>query len=190
MTRKPCVVVDNVVAARIIERILADRVQVEGATTRSAAMMLATTILFREDWTPAVLLLDADSLEERAITEEQLEIGNYLSWGSGGHPHKLVLAVPQVEAVLFSDRAGLENALGKKIKDDDFFEARFRPKAVFQRLLGKKNPQERALAVIDRIDETSLRRMAAHPVIREIREFIDNLERGKTGRAAKVRRAS
>ncbi|HET7463477.1 MAG TPA: hypothetical protein VFJ82_19650 [Longimicrobium sp.] len=184
------VVVDNAVAARIMERVLGDpRVRVENAEERSGAMESATRILFY-DTTPTVLLLDSDSLEERAITEEQLEIGGYLRGGSGGHPNRLVLAIPQVEAVLFSDRAGLENALGKKIEDDDFFEARFRPKAVFQRLLGKKNPRERALAVIDRIDETSLRRMAAHPVIREIRDFIDAVERGKQTRSAKVRRAS
>jgi len=184
------IVVDNAVAARIVERVLADsRVDVRNEQERSNAMMSATRILFY-DTTPTVLLLDSDSLEDRAIEEEQLEIGGYLRRGSGGHPNRLVLAIPQVEGVLFSDRAGLENALGKKIKDDDFFEARFRPKAVFYRLLGKKNPQERALAVIDRIDETSLRRMAAHPVIRDIRQFIDDVERGKTGRTAKVRRAS
>lgn len=190
MTRRCCVVVDNPSAGRMVERILSDRVWVESTCVRSGAMMRAATILFREDWSPTVLLLDSDSLEERAITEQELEIGGYLARGSGGHPNRLVLAIPQVEAVLFTDRAGLENALGKKIEDDDFFEARFRPKAVFQRLLGKKNAEERALAVIDGIDETSLRRMAAHPVIQEIREFVDDVERGKTGRAAKVRRAS
>lgn len=184
------VVVDNAVAARIVERVLADRhARVENAGDRSGAMMVATRVLFY-DTTPTVLLLDSDSLEDRAIEEDRLEIGGYLRRGSGGHPNRLVLAIPQVEAILFTDRAGLENALGKKIGDDDFFEARFRPKAVFQRLLGKKDPQERALAVIDRIDETSLRRMAAHPVIQEIREFVDGVARGKATRATKVRRAS
>jgi hypothetical protein len=109
--------------------------------------------------------------------------------GNAAFPRRLVLAIPQVEAVLFSDRVGLENALGKEMTDDEAFEARFRPKAVFYRLLGgdQKNAQERALAVIDAIDETSLRRMAAHPVIREIQEFVEEVQRPRT---AKVRRAS
>jgi hypothetical protein len=183
------VVVDNAPVARLVERLLSDgRVFVENAEERSGAMMVAASILFRENWSPTVLLMDSDSLEERAIVEDQLEIGGYLRRESGGHPHRLVLAIPQVEAVLFSDRVGLENALGKKIADDDFFEARFRPKAVFYRLLGGgKKPQERALAVIDAIDETSLRRMAAHPVIREIQDFVEEVQRPRT---AKVRRAS
>ena len=187
--RQTAVVVDNAPMARLVERLLSDpRVFVENAEERSGAMMVATSILFREDWAPTVLLLDSDSLEERAIYEERVETGNYLRWGSGGHPHRLVLAIPQVEAVLFSDRVGLENALGKQIPDDDFFEARFRPKAVFYRLLGgDKDAQERALAVIDAIDETSLRRMAAHPVIREIQEFVEEAQRPRT---TKVRRAS
>ncbi|HEU4556922.1 MAG TPA: hypothetical protein VFS20_03695 [Longimicrobium sp.] len=69
-------------------------------------------------------------------------------------------------------------------------EARFRPKAVFYRLLGGgKDAQQRALAVIDAIDETSLRRMAAHPVIREIQEFVEEVQSGRA-KPAKVRRAS
>lgn len=188
MKRQCVVVVDNAPAGRIVERILPDCVRVENAEIRSGAMMLATRILFREDWSPTVLLLDSDSLEDRAIYEERVETGNYLRWGSGGHPHRLVLAIPQVEAVLFSDRVGLENALGKKMTDEEAFEARFRPKAVFDRLLGGgKDVQKRAVAVIDAIDETSLRRMAAHPIIREIQEFVEEVQRP---RAAKVRRAS
>jgi hypothetical protein len=191
MTRKCCVVVENASAGRIVERILSDRVWVETTSVRSGAMMRATTILFREDWSPAVLLLDSDSLEARAIEEEQLEIGGYLRRGSGGHPNRLVLAIPQVEAVLFTDRSGLEQALGKEMTDEDAFEARFRPKAVLHRLLGNGNDlQQRAVEVIDRLDEVSLRRMAAHPVIREIQEFVEEVSSGKSRKPTNVRRAS
>jgi hypothetical protein len=102
-----------------------------------------------------------------------------------------VLAIPQVESILFTDRTALEKALGKEMTDEDAFEARFRPRAVFYRLVGgKKKAQERALAVIDRLDEVALRRMASHPVIREIQEFVDDVQHGRSSRPAKVRRAS
>jgi hypothetical protein len=184
------VVVDTAPVSRLVERVLSDAgVRVENAGERSTAMMRAATVLFREDWSPTVLLLDSDSLEERAIVEQQLEIGGYLRRGSGGHPNRLILAIPQVEAVLFADRAGLEKALAKKITDEEAFEARFRPKAVFYRLLGKQNATERAIAVIDRLSDDALRRMAEHPVIQEIRQFIDEVRHDSDG-PARIRRAS
>jgi len=180
------IVVDNLPAARLVRRVLDDpRVEVFDAEERSAAIMGIGSLAAQG--LAGVLLLDSDTLEDRALTELQLEVGALVRMGNAACPRRLVLAIPQVESILFSDRVGLENALGKKIADDDFFEARFRPKAVFYRLLGGKKPQERALAVIDAIDETSLRRMAAHPVIREIQEFVEEVQRPRT---AKVRRAS
>jgi hypothetical protein len=164
-------VVDNAPAAWLLKRLLGPLgLEVANAGERSTAMMMAAGAAgTREE--PVALVLDSDSLEERSIVEDQLEIGGYLRRSSGATPSKLVLAVPQVEAVLFSDRAGLERALGRKIADDDAFEARFRPKAVFRRLLGDGPTEERALEVIDRLDDAALSRMAKHPVIREIADF-------------------
>jgi hypothetical protein len=168
------VIVDNAPAARVVERVLADpRVEVVNAKERSTAMMKARSVLLREV-EPTVLLLDSDSLEERAIVEDQLEIGGYLQRSSRGLPNRLVLAVPQVESILFADRAGLEKALERRIADEDFFEARFRPKAVFYRLLGG-GAEACALRVIDRLDESALKRMASHPAIREIQEFVSEV---------------
>jgi len=184
------VVVDNAPAARIVERILADpHARVVNARVRSSAMMRASGIL-QDEGAPTVLLLDSDSLEERAIVEEQLETGGYLRRGSAGHPNRLVLAIPQVEAVLFSDRTGLEKALGRELSEDEAFEARFRPRAVFHRILGDQSDvQERAVEVIGRIDDVSLRRMAAHAVIREIQGFVEDARSGRA-KATRVRRAS
>ncbi|HYH81024.1 MAG TPA: hypothetical protein VEX86_14580 [Longimicrobium sp.] len=168
-------VVDNAPAARIVERVLADpRVEVVNAKERSTAMMKARSILLRE-LEPTVLLLDADSLEERAIVEDRLEIGGYLQRSSRGIPNRLVLAVPQVEGILFTDRRGLEKALGRRIGDEDFFEARFRPKAVLYRLLDGEDAEGRALRLIEALDASALKRMASHPAIREIQEFVSEV---------------
>jgi hypothetical protein len=170
------VVVDNAPAARIVERVLADpRIEVVNAKERSTAMMKARSILLGEV-EPTVLLLDSDSLEERAIMETQLEIGGYLRESSRGVPTRLVLAIPQVESVLFSDREGLEKAMGRKIADEDFFEARFRPKAVFYRLLDGDDRQARALAVVEALEKPALKRMAMHPAMREIHEFTSDMQ--------------
>jgi hypothetical protein len=136
-------------------------------------MMRASGILSRE-MEPTVLLLDSDSLEDRAIVEDQLDIGGYLSGGSGGWPHRFIQAVPQTEGALFMDRTGLEMALGRRVLDEDWFEARFRPRAVFRRLVGGSDEEFecRAKAVIDALDERTLEQMARFPALKEIGDFV------------------
>ncbi|HEX6747228.1 MAG TPA: hypothetical protein VF092_07995 [Longimicrobium sp.] len=164
-------------AGRLIERVLNEpAVRIKATWEFSSAMMRAGRIAGHDEQ-PVILVMDTDSVEERPIVEYRLEIGGYLRGRSGGTPSRLVLAIPQVEAVLFHDRAGLERALGRTLSYDEAFEARFRPRAVFERLVGEEDTEAKALAVIDRLDDAALRRMAEHPLIREIREFVDEMAR-------------
>jgi hypothetical protein len=156
------------------------------------------------------VVLDADTLEEAPLRDQRNSVEHLLMMGWSGVPFRLVLAVPQVEAVLFHDRAALERALGRRIADEDAFEGRFRPKAVFRRLAGegaehdapyveedadgnvtlRDEMEERALAVIDALDEAALAHMATHPIIREIAEFVAEVEaRGGYQEPVPVRRA-
>jgi cell fate (sporulation/competence/biofilm development) regulator YmcA (YheA/YmcA/DUF963 family) len=179
------IVLETAPTARLVRRILSDpTVVIFNAEERSNAIMGIGSLAARD--LAGVLVLDSDTLEERMLTELRLEIGALVRMGNAACPRRLVLAIPQVEAVLFADRAGLEQALAKKITDEQAFEARFRPKAVFYRLLGKQNATERAIAVIDRLSDEALRRMAEHPVIQE---FIDEV-RHDSGEPERIRRAS
>jgi hypothetical protein len=178
---------DAIPSARIVGRIIDDSsLLLAAAEVRSSAIMMTCGALIREA-TPAVLVLDSDSLEDRVMMVDRVEIGGILDRCHGRIPYRLILAIPQVEAILFSDRAGFEKALGRKVADLDWFEARFRPRAVFRRLLGDREFEEGALAVIDALDEPALRRMARHSIVREIRSFMAEVQ--APAKRARVRRA-
>lgn len=181
-------------ATTLLARILCDTlradVRVEENSTRSGAIGLGSTLLSPAYEQPVTVVLDANTLEEGPLEEQRSTVEHLLWMGSSGAPFRLVLAVPQVEAVLFADRAGLERALGRAIADDDFFEARFRPKAVFKRLVGEDDGEERARAVIDRLDHAALVRMAQHPLIQEIAAFVEEVaSHGEREEPLPVRRA-
>jgi hypothetical protein len=168
---------DSLPSARLISRLVVDpRLIVAIADVRSSAIMGACGTIVRE-LTPTILVLDSDSLEDRAIMEERADVGAILASCEKRVPYRLILAVPQVEAILFSERDGFEQALGWKVTEQDWFEARFRPRAVFRRLLGEGDYAQSAMAVIDRLDESALRRMRRHPVVREIAEFIPQVQK-------------
>jgi hypothetical protein len=167
------------VATRLVLRILRCSLRldvwIEGNSNRTEAIGAGRASLSHRYMEPVAVVLDADTLEEGPLHEQRSTVEYLLKTGVSDDRFRLVLAVPQVEAVLFSDRTGLERALGRKIADDDFFEARFRPKAVFQRLVGRRDTERRALAVIDALDEAALRCMAKHPIIHEIAEFVEEV---------------
>jgi len=177
-------VVDNEPSGRLVRRIISDSgFEVYNGLERSAAIMMACGAL--SELMPTVLLLDSDTLEERLLRERQHLVEISLNRCHGRIPYRLILAVPQVDAILFSDRKGFEKARGQKVADLDWFEARFRPRAVFRRLLGEGDFEEKALAVINALDDAALRRMARHPIIQEIRGFMAEVQLKR----ARVRRA-
>lgn len=186
------VVVEGHPGARLIERILGaagrDAFTV-GSGERSAAIMLAGSILATER-KPTLLVVDSDTLEERAWIDEQATIDDILHHAAVRTPYSLVLAVPQIESVLFRDRPGLERALGHGIPDEVYFEARFRPRAVMHRLLGEQDVEEREIALVDALDEAALQRMADDPAIAQIERFLDSVQqRTARSRKERVRRA-
>jgi hypothetical protein len=179
---------DSVPSARLVGRIIDDPSLMLGAAdVQSSAMMMAGGALRRE-LTPTVLVLDSDSLEERAILAEQAEIGGIMSMYGSRIPFRLVLAIPQVEAILFSDRRGFEKALGRKVAEKDWFEGRFRPRAVLKRLLAGSDYEQAVRTLLDALDDAALRRMARHPIIQEIRGFMAEVQE-PAARRARVRRA-
>jgi hypothetical protein len=179
---------DSIASARIVDRVVGDpSIMLASGAVRSSAIMMACGALSRER-TPTVLVLDSDSLEERAILEKQAEIGGILGDCNGRIPYRLILAVPQVEAILFTDRNGFEKALGRKVGDEDWFEARFRPRAVLKRLLAGSDYEDAVRKLGETLDAAALRRMARHPIIQEIRSFMAEVQEPASKRA-RVRRA-
>jgi len=181
-------VFDSVASARLVGRIIEDpSLLLAAGDVESSAIMMAGGALRRE-FTPTVLVLDSDSVEERAILTQQVELDGIMSLYGSKIPYRVVLAVPQVEAILFSDREGFEKALGRKVADLDWFEARFRPRAVLKRLLAASDYEDALRNLGKALDDAAVRRMSRHPIIQEIRGFMAEVQElaSKRGR---VRRA-
>jgi hypothetical protein len=171
------VVVEGRAGARLVERILAARGQsaiVADSGERSAAIMLASSVLAHER-RPTVLVVDSNALEERGWADEHGTIDWLLRQAAVRTPYSLVMAVPQIQTLLFRDRTTLERALGERISDEDWFEARYLPRSVLHRLLGGEEVEQREMRLVNALDDAALRRMSEHPLIAEIERFLDNV---------------
>lgn len=173
---KTYVVVETAFHVQLIERLLnaedlPERVVVRGGR-RTSAIGLASS-LGGERGVPVIVVVDSDTVEPHAI-EERRELPEYLL-NSGGYPRGtpppvLIMAVPQVEVVLFSDHEALECVLSRQLTERERIEGEFRPRAVLDRLLAETGMDHDAL--LARINPKAAARFAAHPLVQSLAQFV------------------
>jgi hypothetical protein len=173
---KTCIVVEGHFHAQLLVRLLntaelPPHVIVEGGG-KSDAILLAGSILGVRG-IPVALVLDSDTLEPASIAEQQ-EMREYLL-RRGSSPEvmsRIIPAVPQVEAVLFSDHGALACILGRELTEREKIEGEFRPRAVLDRLLADVGMDRDAL--LEAINPRAAARFAAHPLIQSLARFVEH----------------
>jgi hypothetical protein len=122
-----------------------------------------------------VVVMDADSVEPHRVREHEAELEYLLPAGNfDGILADVLMAVPQVEVVLFSDPEALECVLGRPLTEREKIEGEFRPRAVLERLLADTRMDEDAL--LEKINPRAAACFAAHPLIRELAQAIENAD--------------
>lgn len=144
---------------------------VVGVPGNSDAIMLAPTIRSDREM-PVALVLNSDTLEADLLAEQQDSREYLLSRGSAPEiPSCFIPAIPQVEAVLFSDHEALACLLGRPLTEREKIEGEFRPRAVLDRLLAEVGMDRDAL--LERISPKAAARFAAHPLVRSVAAFVE-----------------
>ena len=174
---KTYVIVETAFHAQLLERLLPSENLPEFTVVRggrqTSAVRLASS-LRSDPGVPVIVVLNADTVEPHAI-EESRDMHEYLlRTGSftPGIPSALLMAVPQVEGVLFSDPEALECVLGRSLTEREKIEGEFRPRAVLDRLLAETGMDGDAF--LARINARAAERFAAHPLIQSLVRFIED----------------
>jgi hypothetical protein len=174
---KTYIVVEAAFHARLIERLLRVGSLPEFAVVRggrgTSAVSLASA-LHSDPGVPVIVVLNADTVEPLAIEESRASYAYLLRTGSytPGMRSALLMAVPQVEVVLFSDPEALECVLGRPLTEREKIEGEFRPRAVLDRLLAETGVDGDAF--LARINTRAAARFAAHPLIQSLVQFIEH----------------
>lgn len=171
------VVVEGESGCALLRRILLRRqaplsISCGGGNVESAS--LARSIAMTRG-VPVALVLDSDSVDEEMIAEQEQGYGSLLRVAHV--PSRLVLAVPEVEIVLFHECALLERILGVEITGMDWLEGRFQPRKVLLRLLAAAGHTMEELPGM--IDDAAAERLAGHPVIRQVEDFVAAADRAR-----------
>lgn len=168
------IVTENRDAALLIKKLLPKEInwvvnyvpRTDYSWAQSTASVLVAT-----KRSPVVLVLDADSVDPETISDRRV-INEELVGFSKITRFKVILAVPEIEILLFQDRALLEELLDCEISDVDWARAEFIPRTILDKLL-TQGPQSMILEqLLDQLTPPMIDKLRNHPLLQEITEFI------------------
>jgi len=139
---------------------------------RSSAVSLARTMLVSRPDALTALVLDADTTDRQRISEMQAELEGSLVDVSRPERFGVFLFVPSIEACLFRDMDGLQDALGAAISTEQMVQSRYDPKAVLRNQLQRRDEDYNAKTVRAILDRLDVCRLQDAPVVRDLLEFV------------------
>lgn len=119
---------DKELVEMIIPDDLQERVSVLSAGGYSAALAMARSILSARHKSNAILVVDADTLDDHNIQEREDFIRSYMNRISADERFAILLQKPEIEAVFFEDKSALEHFTHRSFSDLEFKLAKDNPK--------------------------------------------------------------
>lgn len=134
---------------------------------RNAARPLARQQLMTRH-EPVVLVIDADTTDEEHARSQRNDLNDYLDWGAGSIPFKVVQFVPEIEVVFFHDPSVLRSLVGSDV-DPRVAEAGAQaPRRILEILAPGRTRDE----LIAALGPDEIERLREHPIIADLRGFL------------------
>jgi hypothetical protein len=172
------IVTEGSLDEKLLERLLPAKllcdVGIVAAGSLSSITSMSRSLAVRRQ-VPLLIIVDADSVESRLIEERRSEL-KYIVAGVAIAPVEVIMAVPQLEAVLFHDRALLTQWFGDRMTQEDLIRAEFQPRQVLERLLAE-SPNGLTLAVmIEQLTDQQVESLRQATVIQEAMQFLRSVQ--------------
>jgi len=165
--------VEGATAQKLLARVLEDlkpryasRV-VQGGGRDAVRPMARRQLLTKRE--PVALVVDSDTTNERRAKTQRRELEDYLAWGAAGTPFKVVQFIPEIEVVFFDCPSVLYRIVGKKIDTHAQEAGKLAP----HRALAMLMPAYEKIAGIDKLRREDVGELRKHPVMVELRQFVE-----------------
>ena len=172
------VFVEAPIDAEFLRRLLTpevlEGVQFISAGGYSKVASLARSLLVSRR-NPVAVFLDADSINPDVVQERRQNMEELIKAAAANVPAKVIFAVPQIEAILFSSPEVIEKLFPDKVPSEFLSLGRRDPVGVLQVLAGRKNTQWDLGLALQTLDAQDMDRMRFAPPIRELSNFLQSL---------------
>jgi len=123
--------------------------------------------------TPLIFLTDADTTQERRVTEIRLNLEEVTSLNASRKRFRIIPAVPALCRCLFLDEDAMHAVFGAELTSERLIRSRFEPAQVLAELLASQQKtlnEETIVALAMSLDATRLRQF---PAIEEVLQFVE-----------------
>lgn len=170
---KAYVVVEGHTDIKLITGLLPEEIQQHTAVVvagkRSSLVSVARTLLVTRR-KPLAIFADADTVDESSVLSLRRQREELLQAVSGGVPFKVLLVVPEVEALLFAVPEAIERIAGQQLSADNLALAKYNPCQVLVQL--GKNKQVFIEQFADTLTDEELNRIRETSPLKELIEFL------------------
>jgi hypothetical protein len=135
------------------------------ATTMASSLLAARR-------TPVALVVDSDTTDSESIQERRITLRDLLMTAAAGIPFAAILAVPEIEAVLFQDPALLRNLFGDGIPERTTWIARYEPRTALEELFQRSSLTKDRSRLLNALDAVPLDALRQAEPIRELSNFL------------------
>ena len=139
-------------------------VRVRSAGGRSSAVSLARSHLVSKQ-ERLLLLLDADTTNAERLAEQKMILEDSLASVADRSKFDVILAQPELEAVLFADRQIVHRLTGREPSDEQMTRGKYQPKGALQEIAGSRPLITQRLA---RLQDADVRKIAEQPPLPEL----------------------
>lgn len=139
---------------------------------------LARSLIVRRK-VPVALVLDADCVSEKLLAERQQGVDDLLRMVAGNTPTKVVLVVPEVENLLFTEVSVLSRLLGYDPPQEILASAEYRPEKALQTLLAHSKLVHDKFDLLKRLTEEDLKILQKSSPMQELIRFLRGIRQEK-----------
>lgn len=159
---------------RLIPTELANSVVVVSAASSASIPSLARSVLATRRQ-PVVVVLDSESLSSDLIRDRRQSLKELIQAAAPSVPAKVVVAVPQFEALFFHAPHLLPKLLGYSLAPEVVARARYEPAAVLEELLPPNSGIPVVVQLVNAMTPQDMETLKSTPFIRELNEILHGI---------------
>jgi hypothetical protein len=146
------------------------------ATEPLSSLYSAARTLLAVRGEPVALLLDADSTVPEAVARRQLGAEEVVGEAGSSAPVRVLVAVPALDAMLFTRRGPVARVFGAAFSDESALElGRLNPREALKRLDPGGHWWTASLRLVDALDDEDIAELRSMSPIHELIDFVRDI---------------
>ena len=122
--------------------------------------------------TPVAIVVDAKSTDPEMIRYRRQDIEEVVLIVSPGIPVKVIVAVPELEAIFFHDPHVLRRLFDRRVTDELLSLARTNPRRVLDELIARSDSIQQPIDILVALTEEELETLRQADVVLELADFL------------------